>query len=488
MTSSVLTRRFVTWILILTGGGLAGTSHAAEVNSYDDPAMSCYLRLDGPLETGDAAALGNLLEHFASNTDRRDYPSSPRICLNSEGGEYAAAIEIIEQLGGQFSTAVAANDTCAGPCALVFMAGREGAGGTLDSNHGGRIVHPKGTLRFGEAHTPQLNIGQVRRLLELQTSLDLHGDVIAAMIEDTPVPRTLYTVGEAALWQIRIGPSVMPDRLSPLAVLNACTNSSTPLIDRLRFADEDFHTPDWPERQTPKLSTSGSGTQYGELAIKLNRLNSECDVSFGGANSLPTGPIGTARFALGGGDGDELYRPLYGAMMFTSSTPLRTLARKSDVTPQKISVAALSAPDRSDDNGLCGVVSNGALTTHFRCARTISVAPDDALNSMTRTTFDNGNGVLITATATGEYGRSWPQDMEPEYTFERANAEYWRDGMPDEGEDGNDPGADTACRIVTDGQSQWCPTSFWRHMGTGDMFLFIADKDVEAGLEYAGWD
>ncbi len=488
MTRAFLVRSAAIICVALGGGGLPSNAWAADVTLHTDAVMSCYLRLDGSLDSGDAAMLDQILTHYDDDTTSRDHPSSPRICLNSEGGDYAAALDIIDRLGGRFSTAIAADDTCAGACALLFMAGRKGDGGTLDSRQGGRIVHPKGTLGFGGPGTTLLDTRQIAQLIALQSEYSIHSDILLAMLEASPVARTLETAAQASLWQIRIGPAVMPDRLSPLAVLSACTNASTPLIDRLRFADDELHNPDWPERGTPELHTSGSGSEVGILPLRINRHDVMCKVSYQGAHSLPAGRVGIVSLTMGGGDGAQFYRSLYGPMLFTPPTRLSRLARQSDIVPEPVAIASRNAPDRTKDEGLCGVISGGELTGDFHCVRTESVIADEALNALTRTTFDTDDGTQIIATATGEYGRSWPDDMEPEFTLDGAPAEYWRDGMPDEGDNGNDPGADTACRIMTDGRSQWCPTSFWRDKKTGDVFLFIADADRKSGLAYASQD
>nr|WP_309502758.1 hypothetical protein [uncultured Roseovarius sp.] len=488
MVSTFFGRSLIAICLALLGSGLPHHSHAADVALHTDPVMSCYLRLEGPIDAADPDRLKQMLKRYNESTSSLDFPSSPRICLNSQGGDYAAALAIIDQLGGRFSTAIGSGDACTGACALVFMAGREGDGGTVDSRQGGRIVHPKATLSFGGSGVTPLDTAQIAQVIGLQTTYDIHSDIILAMLDTSADARTLATVAEASLWQIRVGPTVMPDKLSPLAVLMACNHASAPLIDRLRFADDELHDPDWPERDTPQLLTYGSGVQTGQLALKINGRDVTCEVSYYGAHSLPTGQVGVVSLSIGGGDGAELYRPLYGPMLFTDSTPLQTLARQSDTVAEPVAITSRNAPDKAEDDGLCGLIADGKLIRHSRCVRTEYITSDTAFNELIRTTFDSGNGALIVATATGEYGRRWPQNMEPEYTLDGVPADAWSDGMPDEGEDGNDPGADTACRIVTNGQSQWCPTSFWRRQDTGEVFLFIADRHTEAGLEYSGWD
>ena len=463
---------------------LPGSARAAEVSAYNDTIMSCYLRLEGPLATGDDDRLESAIRQFVDSTQRRDFPSVPRVCLNSEGGSYDAALAMIDRLGGQFATAVAAGDTCAGPCALLFMAGRQGDGGTLDSQQGGRVIHPKGFLRFGEDDAPLMTPAQIAQTLAFQDDYDIPTDVITAMIDDAPLARTLYTVGQATRWQIRVAPTVAPDQLSPLATWLACNNAAAPLFPRLRFADGQRYDPDYPRRDTPAVTQSGSFPE-GQMVLRVTANNrAHCRVSFYGPNEQPTGEIGTVRLTLGDPDGIELYRPVYGAAFFTHGTMVSTLARDADDIPQTVTVSAQSAADRSDDRGFCGRIENGALTWHASCNRTTRIAPSEDMTTLVSITFDIGTGALITATATGEYQRDWPQDMDPVHTFEGAATNYYGDGLPDEGDDGNEPGADEACRIVSGNRSQWCYTSFWRDPGTGDAFIFIAEDDYESGLEF----
>lgn len=457
---------------------------AAEITTDRDAVMSCYLRLDGRIEAGDVGNLGSALSHYQREAGRDD-PGVPRVCLNSAEGDYGTVFDIIDQIGGRFATAVAAGDTCAGPCALLFMAGRSGDGGTIDTQQGGRIVHPEGTLQFGEGGAPQMTIAEIERLIALQDDYDLPSEVIGAMIEDAPDARTLRTVGEASRWQIRVAPSVIPDTLSPLATWLACNNAASPLLPDLYLVGGQPYDPDYQRYETPEVDLSGN-MQRGRVMLRVtSNAWVQCDVSVYGPSDLPTVRVGTVGLTLGRDDGIELYRAIYGPAFFTPETEISDLARQSDTDAETVSVSARSAPDRTDDRGLCGRIETGKLVWHQICNRTVREQPAEDMTSMTTTTFDIGNGTEITATGTGEYDRSWPEEMEPVHTFEGRPAAYWGDGLPDAGDDGNDPGADEACRIVTDGQSQWCYTHFWRAEGSDETFLFIAESDYESGMAYS---
>jgi len=458
---------------------------AAELDVHDDPAMSCYLRMDGPPADGDAETLEALLRLYQDAGSSSEFPSVPRLCLSGATGEYAAVFDIINQLGGQFATAIPAGKTCAGPCALLFMAGRSGDGGTIDTQQGGRIVHPKGTLRFGQSGAPQMTLTEIETLIGLQDTYDIPTEVIGAMIADAPVARTLTTVGEATRWQIRVAPSVIPDTLSPLSTWLACNNVAAPLLPNLHFVDGPPYNPDYQRYETPQVDLSGN-TQRGSVTLRVaSNARMKCGVSVYGPSDLPTGRVGTVSLTLGEDDGIELYRAVYGPAFFTPETQISELARNSDTQAETVSVSAKSAPDRMDDRGLCGRTEAGKLVWHQVCNRTVREQPAEDMTSMTTTTFDIGNGTEITATGTGEYDRSWPEEMEPVHTFEGRPAAYWGDGLPDAGDDGNDPGADEACHIVTDGQSQWCYTHFWRPKGSEETFLFIAESDYESGMAYS---
>jgi len=474
---------FATILFGLIGAFQHAPVSAAELDVHDDPVMSCYLRMDGPPADGDAETLKALLRLYQDAGS--EFPSVPRLCLSGATGDYAAVFDIISQLGGKFATAIPAGKTCAGPCALLFMAGRSGDGGTIDTQQGGRIVHPKGTLRFGEGGAPQMTIEQIGKVIAMQDAYDLPTEVIGAMIADAPDARTLTTVGEATRWQIRVAPSVIPDTLSPLSTWLACNNAASPLLPDLYLVDGQPYDPDYQRYETPEVDLSGN-MQIGRVMLRVtSNAWVQCDVSVYGPSDLPTARVGTVGLTLGRDDGIKLYRAVYGPAFFTPETQISELARQSDTQAETVSVSAKSAPDRTDDRGLCGRIEAGKLVWHQICDRTVRVQPAEDMTSKTTTTFDIGNGTEITATGTGEYDRSWPEEMEPVHTFEERPAVYWGDGLPDAGDDGNDPGADEACRIVTDGQSQWCYTHFWRPESSEETFLFIAERDYESGMAYS---
>ena len=144
---------------------------AAGIETTITPAMAemgCTLRLSGPLEQDDNWRLRRALERVPvpapvdAKGDARNFAAlgaqgQPlpvhRLCLNSAGGPFGAVQSLVTlmHLRGGMPTAVARGDTCAGTCALVFLAGQTPGEGAPAGN---ALLNPLGALDlaglFGE--------------------------------------------------------------------------------------------------------------------------------------------------------------------------------------------------------------------------------------------------------------------------------------------------------------------------------------------------
>ncbi len=143
---------------------------AAEIKVVDGP--NCNLRLSGLIEIGDAQKLKTLLEEQelidqrtpSTGNDFAVDAGQANLCLDSIDGSFSEALAIVEVLAALASsqdkyvgTVVEAGARCAGPCAMVFMAGR------YHAHHGAnfplRKLHPEGELVF-RTISPSVAIGQ----------------------------------------------------------------------------------------------------------------------------------------------------------------------------------------------------------------------------------------------------------------------------------------------------------------------------------------
>jgi len=489
-----MSRIFSMLILVCVSTFTFATSRAvaATVTAYTNNVMSCFLKLDGPIESGDAAKISTALKEYKSVQIKADsdknMPNVPRICLHSEGGSYGAAFEIINQLYGQFGTAVTSGGRCEGPCALLFMAGASGDGGTVDSRLGGRIVHPFAELSFGGAHSDEIDVLTAAKLVALQERLSMDPSIILAILQANGKKTLVETVGQAAKWQIRVGPVVTPGKLTPLSIWTACENMRGLVERRLLFLG-DAPRDEWDyRRHDPVVQPNQWGSQRGTAEMKLNAYPSECEVIYYGAtdDTAPTDEVGYVSFALKSSETFELVFTVYGSEFFTGSTPISALIRDKETVPQSVLVSDRNWAITSVDRGLCAMIENETLTWSAECLREDRETPAEDMTSIVVTTLDSGSGIVPEATMTTEYRRGWPDGFEPEFTFDGKPITFWGDGMPDEGDEaGNEPGADAACRVFSDGASQWCPTDFWHDEATGMTFLYISKGGLEQSLVFS---
>jgi hypothetical protein len=133
---------------------MVGTCRSADIRIVSeelDTEVDCNIRLNGRIEVGDAERLTSLLSKFSQDTS-----TGPYLCLDSEGGDFAEAILIVEailqphKING-VHTVVDAHKSCLSACAFIFMAGMECIG-TGDKCSPARSLHVTGRLGF---HAPR---------------------------------------------------------------------------------------------------------------------------------------------------------------------------------------------------------------------------------------------------------------------------------------------------------------------------------------------
>ena len=501
----------------------SGMAHAAEITLKHDPVMGCFLHLEGTIENGDQTKLVEALDEYANwrqlpnargnrlprvqNVDPWDLPNVPRVCLNSPGGSYAEVVRILDETWGRFATAVASDARCESACAVLFMGGTTGNGGTVDDNLGGRVLHPLGKLGF---HAPTLvvpdgvyssdvinqayatAIKSISRLINIQDKIDFPRSLVVAMVDTPPTKMTyVLTAGQAIDWKIRVAPSRYPDTLTRLGLWNACNNLRPLVEDQLRREVTDIYAPHW---DGPELEVSDAafGGYNGTMKLRVDR-NADviCDLYLNeppdqATDRHPTSAGGYMGVTLGGTD-DALrlrFDP-YGPSFVTRDTPLSRLARTDDFDWEILNVAKVSAPVTRRSTGFCGVISGARLADYEPCTETVVEAPREDLSSVTTLTYTWPSGSTTVAEVQSKLGQSWGFEAD-DFRLNGSRAQFWGDGMPDEGDDGNEAGADTACLRFTKDQSQWCPTEFWKNDRTGNTFIYIDAAGLNEALEFGG--
>lgn len=207
-------------MLRLAGGFAVGwfalaAAHGAEIIEAADPL--CRLQLTGPIETGDADRLSDLL-----------YPldlSYERLCLDSPGGSFMEAVALAEMLYRRgIVTVVGDGMACLGACGFVFMGGHEVEwvfstrvlGARDDWPPPERILHAGGTLSFAVTAGADDHAGDtlaaIRRLLTTDTDSSpgaplVSPDLMAlAILATSETPLLVDTIDKARRWGIEIAP------------------------------------------------------------------------------------------------------------------------------------------------------------------------------------------------------------------------------------------------------------------------------------------
>lgn len=122
----------------------------------------CALRLSGTIGPGDAERAAETLADYASKAGAltEDAGKGASVCLEGlEGGDFAEAVALAELFSREgVATIAPAGETCAGPCAAVFLGGAQYATDPGGERYGvpHRILHPNAhlVLRAPTGETP----------------------------------------------------------------------------------------------------------------------------------------------------------------------------------------------------------------------------------------------------------------------------------------------------------------------------------------------
>lgn len=245
----------------------AGPAPAATVETQASPEMremGCTLRLSGEIAPGDLGRLRTQLardfgagigpdhpdfgdvvfRNLSPATDYGDFFFTHRLCLDSPGGSFAEAMEIVDfmraetrRVLGGVPTAVARGDRCEGACAFIFLAGRfQRFTDNIDyDNRPNALLHPEGRLGLSPPVAPG-GAADTRALAAVAQrmatgSLFLTPSLFARML-DSPPPgiARIATVGDALRAKIEVEPTLISyglygfDRESFLGAL--CRNAA----------------------------------------------------------------------------------------------------------------------------------------------------------------------------------------------------------------------------------------------------------------------
>lgn len=321
---------------------------AADIITYSDPVMNCGILVSGPIIKGDAEKLRRILAierakengfelapgaEWIFNSEIGGFEttwkwpnsltllqsSSPatseyskRICLNSNGGSFLEAIEMINQLslyGSRVGTAIASGHVCESACALVFMAGSYQQFEDTEGRPAiDRVLHPKGVLGF---HAPSLllkdgqytqadiaraygvAIATIGKIVDQRNQGYELPEALLQKMLSTP-PEKMYriaTVADARMADINISPSGYFTNNFPESILNVCR---IPPFE----ANQDISNPSGllEYRRIPQSEGAISKWSFGFVA---GEGGGECNVEFGSYDmnlgSVPAiGAIGVA--------------------------------------------------------------------------------------------------------------------------------------------------------------------------------------------------
>jgi hypothetical protein len=218
-----------TWVLL----GFSLPLDAAEWRRSGDP--ECTVEAVGGIEAGDKAALEKLLQAGSRQV----------LCLNSPGGSYSEAIEVIElisrTLQQPIATRVKAGTECLSACALIFLAGNNGTS-AKGQREPLRHLDARGLLGF---HGPYIRTGSIAsdpklaaeafraglraigRLLERGEETMFPSDLLVGALQKG-ADEFLYvdTVGKAGEWSINIVGYRKPTSFTTQMLQRACLNDT----------------------------------------------------------------------------------------------------------------------------------------------------------------------------------------------------------------------------------------------------------------------
>ncbi len=216
---------------------LAGPARSADIAIQSTAAgelgLKVSLTLTGPIEKGDAAKLGSLLDGITEEI------SVTTLSMHSEGGSYAEGMLLARLFTKRLvSTRVKSGAHCFSACALAFM------GGATQGLEGGdfisRAVEAGGRLGF---HAPYLNVeqrqytetaveyayakavGSIADMIRLADEIAFSTDILPEILDKRPGEmKELVTVDDFARFGVDILPVPQFAAITQSMVQNACQN------------------------------------------------------------------------------------------------------------------------------------------------------------------------------------------------------------------------------------------------------------------------
>lgn len=212
-------------------------TQAAEIGPGASP--TCQLKLEGPIEAGDSEKLSAALSALGSSGGFDSL--HVRLCLNSLGGNYDEALQLMTVLltHTNVATVVDAGAECYSACALLFLAGNAQASedGELTAN---RTLDVRGTLGF---HAPYLQTGTgtdvalatvenfrrgvsaIAKMLEIDRRELIPRGLLAKALQ-VGANELLYvdTIEKVGVWSIKLKGYKPPAALTSKMLDQACRN------------------------------------------------------------------------------------------------------------------------------------------------------------------------------------------------------------------------------------------------------------------------
>jgi len=199
------------------------------------PSARCNVKVIGEIMVGDAERLSKLL-------DKEDVGY---LCLNSDGGNYAEALKIIDVIfkrGGLVATIVERGDVCLSACAFVFLAGQKHLGDGVFvpfrfMSVGAKIgfhapyITAEGSPNGEAARVYREGVRAIGRLLTL-TAEDKQREeffprsLLAEALKVGPDDFFLMDkVDKLGRWSIRLFDHAKPERITNRMLATACGNA-----------------------------------------------------------------------------------------------------------------------------------------------------------------------------------------------------------------------------------------------------------------------
>lgn len=212
-----------------------GLSAAFAAEIRPGAAGRCDITLKGHVKEGDSKAFA---EQLAPMAVKRQLT----LCLDSGGGDYLEALEIIRIIiasDAAIATRLERSARCLSACALVFLAGHEVDAD--DDVRPARTMDALSQLGFHGPYLPKDEEGYDPRLAPMayQAGVQAIGELIALSTSSDQFPESLLvealdkdsgefllidTVDKAGLWSIRVEGTRTPEKLHQSMLLLACIN------------------------------------------------------------------------------------------------------------------------------------------------------------------------------------------------------------------------------------------------------------------------